>query len=241
MLKAKLLLPAILFNLFLLIPIQSVASCHSVVTLGLENNCPWPVTFNYSDTDHNNSEYVLSPGKTQELGNKEETTFTVTDSHNDKATVWLHSGYSWSKARCEYFYTPRNLGANGYTIKEETWRSGHTPKLDLVACQTGAKTQIKTIGLGQISITKNGLYQKDNQTINLTEDDVYRVNFTSTGSYCSIKLGQNIYCSHTDIGSLFITGNIIFACQQVQTPQGRCSWVINQDDQGNGPVNFMST
>ncbi|MCF6775130.1 hypothetical protein L3V83_00960 [Thiotrichales bacterium 19X7-9] len=221
-------------------------ACNASVNINLKNNCPWPVDFTYqksgsSQADH----YTLQPGDSHSVGKKTEITFTVTDTYGDKATVWLHSHYHfhWGFGnQCNYYYSPRDLGSIGYPISEHEW-SGSTPTLDLTACQNGAQAQIKTIGLGKVSISKNGLYQKNDQTINITSgSDTYKINFTGTGTSCTFKLGQGIYCSHDNVGSIFTTGKLIFACQQVASGEGKCGWAGNTQSSSNnyGAVNLSS-
>ncbi|MCF6765398.1 hypothetical protein L3V82_06405 [Thiotrichales bacterium 19S3-7] len=215
-----------------LIP-TSLYACSASVKFHAQNNCPWPVDFstNYDGNKYPSQSFTLQPGASYDIGEKWETTINVTDSYGDKATVWLHSKYTarwpWQN-QCTYYYSPRDVV--GYSLSGDDWY-GSAPTVTFVACQSGAIAKIKTIGLGNTSISKNGLYQKDNQTINLTSDkDTYKVHFTGTGSYCTFKLGEGIYCDHNDVGAIFTTGNLVFACQQVQSQQGKCGWA----SQNNG-------
>ncbi|MCF6765397.1 hypothetical protein L3V82_06400 [Thiotrichales bacterium 19S3-7] len=229
----KVIIASILSMITVLVYATAYA-CNASAYLTVKNNCPWPVTFN---SDFGST--TLSAGQSHSFGEHTEDTFTVTDTYGDKATIWLHSHYHvhWSLPDCDYYYSPRDVA--GYDISEYEWESYSTPTITLTACQNGAIAKIKTVGLGTASISKNGLIQSDNKTINITSgDDTYKINFTGTGTSCSFKLGQGIYCDHNDVGSIFTTGALIFTCQQVATGEGRCGWVgNNQSAEDNNTVN----
>ncbi|TNF66399.1 MAG: hypothetical protein EP298_09635 [Gammaproteobacteria bacterium] len=226
-----------------LIP-TSLFACNASVKFHAQNNCPWPVDFktHYDGNKYSSQSFTLQPGESYNIGEKWETTINVSDSYGDRATVWLHSKYTarwpWEN-QCTYYYSPRNVV--GYYLSGHDWH-GSAPTVTFTACQSGAIAKIKTIGLGNTSISKNGLLQKDSQTINLTSDkDTYKIHFTSTGSYCTFKLGEGIYCDQNDVGAIFTTGNLIFACQQVNPQQGRCGWANKKDSvSSSGYINIHS-
>lgn len=218
-------------------PLNVHASCNASVKFNAKNYCPWPVDFKTTySSGYSDQSFTLDSGGSYNIGERWETTITVSDSYGDAATVWIHSKYTGIPI-CTYYYDARNV--NGYDFNQSKKWTGSAPTVSFIACQNGAKAKIKVVGLGKASIAKNGLAQSDNTSINITADDTYKISFTGTGTYCTFKLSEGIYCSHNDVGAIFTAGNLIFACQQVDPQQGRCGWANQKSNQSSSHINVF--
>ncbi|MCF6765179.1 hypothetical protein L3V82_05300 [Thiotrichales bacterium 19S3-7] len=223
--------------LILYMPLSVYASCNASVKFNAKNYCPWPVDFKttYSGS-YSSKSFSLESGGSYNIGERWETTITVTDSYGDAATVWIHSKYTGIPI-CTYYYDARNV--DGYDFSHSKKWTGSAPTVSFIACQDGAKAKIKVIGLGKASVSKNGLLQSDNTKIKITGNDTYKISFTATATYCTFKLNEGIYCSQNDVGAMFTTGNLIFACQQVDPKQGQCGWANQKNEKSSSYINVF--